>query len=183
MGSRQRNCDDGLIELQSDVETFSLVNEIEMYNAIEVWVVIGDWQNGESEEDDGCEWASNEDSDEVYSTDSNDAVLDDIEFERNVDLGAEFAGIEESDRQAKCFKVQQNVNVPFQVPQVPEPSIQNMLEVETPADDESWLTNLDIDGIVAHILTQPMQVAEQIPLTSQPPRDEEDGTQPIQASN
>lgn len=65
------------------------------------------------------------------------------------------------------------IQVPIQVPQVPEPSIQNMLEVEAPTDDESWLTNLDIDGIVAHILTQPMQVAEQIPLTSQPPRDED----------
>nr|GMD32414.1 hypothetical protein Iba_chr09bCG7980 [Ipomoea batatas] len=88
-------------------------------------------------------------------------------------------------RQRNCDAVRANTSqgftlslrhggkVPIQVPQVPEPSIQNMLEVEAPTDDESWLTNLDIDGIVAHILTQPMQVAEQIPLTSQPPRDED----------
>nr|GMC80227.1 uncharacterized protein LOC109154045 [Ipomoea batatas] len=61
----------GLIELVTDCEVWDLVKQIELHNAIEIWVV----------SDDGV--------------DECEDVKDDIEFETNVNPSVEFGGIEE----------------------------------------------------------------------------------------
>ncbi|XP_031115649.1 uncharacterized protein LOC116019532 isoform X2 [Ipomoea triloba] len=84
------NMSNELIELLSDAEIWNLVKEIELHNKIEIWVVSGEIE-GQTDRDldesgSDCEWE--------YDAENDEALLDDMEFERNVDPNAEFGGIE-----------------------------------------------------------------------------------------